>query len=586
MEIVMRCIGIALLCLLSWGWSIDSTSLVNKIVVDSLEFELLDPFDDVTKYSKTEAAFYSFMNTIHITTKESVVRKNLLFAKGDTISPMLLLESERLLRNRVFISDASITPRTGENGASILRVKTSDHWTLIVPFALSNPSGESWEFLAGILENNFLGLGHTLGFYYQHTIDRDLWFGEYGTSHFIWPHHTLAFKAGKTTDGSFVSGLFQHPFLSREKNQWAYTIAGAKNIFGGMVFESPLDTLAREPLSPAQVQALASVADTAKIPQYSIRKLHAFAQFDSVAVDTLSVRINRSFGKAIKAYVRAGYEYEKRRQLGASIYPIYKQAGGNGFYRANPSVFTETWQRLDSRIALGITLNHYSYLKVKNYRHIKWTEDVNLGWQFANFIKKNFEELGADNSDLLLEHSAYFSWAFSEKSIVSATATTEYRLAGDSLHDQYSVLSGEYQFKPLPIISTVFKGSLAYYNNTPETKLLYMGGDAGMNGMPYYYYGGTARYLFEVEQRWFSGFEVGTVVPVFTAYLNAGEVYDSPDELDLETLHYIAGLGVRLGMSKSTQGVINCLNVGWPLNGPLEDGIRGVRFSVFAKVQL
>src|SRR5580765_3034213 len=43
---------------------------------------------------------YSALNKIHIVTKESFIRHEILFKEGDTVNPELLAESERILRSR------------------------------------------------------------------------------------------------------------------------------------------------------------------------------------------------------------------------------------------------------------------------------------------------------------------------------------------------------------------------------------------------------------------------------------------------------------------------------------------------------
>ncbi len=48
------------------------------------------------------------MNSTHVNTNEKIIRKNLLFAAGDTISPLILSDNERILRQLPYIDDARI----------------------------------------------------------------------------------------------------------------------------------------------------------------------------------------------------------------------------------------------------------------------------------------------------------------------------------------------------------------------------------------------------------------------------------------------------------------------------------------------
>jgi hypothetical protein len=50
----------------------------------------------------------NLLNDTHKNTNERIIRKNLLFSAGDTISPLILSDNERILRELPFIDDARI----------------------------------------------------------------------------------------------------------------------------------------------------------------------------------------------------------------------------------------------------------------------------------------------------------------------------------------------------------------------------------------------------------------------------------------------------------------------------------------------
>ncbi|HLP74245.1 MAG TPA: hypothetical protein VK155_15170 [Bacteroidales bacterium] len=100
-----------------------------------------------------------FLNRTHINTSESIIRKNLLFSTGDTLSPILLSENEKLLRDLPYIEDAriKIIP-LGNNEVDVI-VITKDVYSLggdLEPSGLK--SGRISAF-----DNNIFGLGHDLG---------------------------------------------------------------------------------------------------------------------------------------------------------------------------------------------------------------------------------------------------------------------------------------------------------------------------------------------------------------------------------------------------------------------------------------
>ncbi|TAJ15671.1 hypothetical protein DMA11_00250 [Marinilabiliaceae bacterium JC017] len=84
----------------------------------------LDPFgttvNDTLMY--TENWFVKTGNKLRFTTSEKIIRKNLTFEKGDAVDPTNLSESERLLRQLAFISDAKILVRPSESDTSMVDV--------------------------------------------------------------------------------------------------------------------------------------------------------------------------------------------------------------------------------------------------------------------------------------------------------------------------------------------------------------------------------------------------------------------------------------------------------------------------------
>jgi hypothetical protein len=118
---------------------------------------------------------------------------------------------------------------------------------------------------------------------------------------------------------------------------------------------------------------------------------------------------------------------------------------------------------------------------------------------------------------------------------------------------------------------------------TPKSRQLSLGELNGLTGFPSYYYAGQARLLATVEQRLFPTFEWLTMVPSFAAFLNAGNTFATAEAFDPGDLHYSVGLGLRLGRSKSTQKVVQHINVTFPIG---DDYLSGPVVSVLAKKHL
>jgi outer membrane protein assembly factor BamA len=69
---------------------------------------------------------YRLGNKLHIRTREEVIRRELLFASGEPLSPEALEQTERNLRSLAFLRDAKVETHERENGTVDIRVVTFD----------------------------------------------------------------------------------------------------------------------------------------------------------------------------------------------------------------------------------------------------------------------------------------------------------------------------------------------------------------------------------------------------------------------------------------------------------------------------
>jgi hypothetical protein len=99
------------------------------------------------------------LNKSHVNTNEKIIRKNLIFSEGDTISPLKLSENERILRQLPFIDDARIiVVPVSENEADIT-VLTKDVYSVGASLSYKGLKKGS----VSVFEKNLYGTGHELG---------------------------------------------------------------------------------------------------------------------------------------------------------------------------------------------------------------------------------------------------------------------------------------------------------------------------------------------------------------------------------------------------------------------------------------
>ena len=78
-------------------------AVIGKILVDPQDiFDEADPRENY--------GLYRLLNTLHINTRASVIRRQLLFRSGDRVSRQRIEETERLLRANSYLYDVSVRP--------------------------------------------------------------------------------------------------------------------------------------------------------------------------------------------------------------------------------------------------------------------------------------------------------------------------------------------------------------------------------------------------------------------------------------------------------------------------------------------
>lgn len=544
--------------------------------IDSIQYTIGDAFDDSRYHTKYDKWALDLLNWIHIETRESTVKKLLLFNEGETVTETQIQEAERFLRKQNFLSDASINI-TSENGKNIANVKTSDNWTLAVPTTVGF-SGNKWSYSnlnwgIGVQESNFLGLGQLLGFYFGHDEFRDMWKVEYGAPHFLFRYNHLDLLYSYNTDGYLAYGKMYIPFLSRSQNQWAYTIEGIKNKHIAYFYGS------------GELPPGATVYDAQKkykdSPIYNHKKalLDSFQLYNGndpvklMAVkdfidDSLSFRVSRSFGGTYrKLYAGATYDYHYTTASEGKLYP-YAFTDGDTTYAIDSVTAVNEWlpERKDSRLGFYLTLSNIRYEKIKNFHNAKWTEDIEKGYELKAQISKNYEQIGAADNDIRLDFWANLMLGRDMHHLTLKSEMNFYLDHGEK-HDYYGKISGEYIFHPTNTFATALSGLADFYEDARYGKQLTLGGVNGFAGFPTGFYAGQARVFANLEQRYFTNFEIATLMPVFVVFQSIGETAWDFWDINRKDLVYLTGFGLRFAQTKSISRLVNKMDVSIPLNG-------------------
>lgn len=110
----------------------------------------------------------ALLDNLHVRTRESTVRRRLLFAAGDSVVPWRIAESVRRLRQFHYLADVQITAARCERGGVALTVATRDAWST-QPTLKARGSRSA---RVGIEERNLFGTGRTAEAYLRSDYGR------------------------------------------------------------------------------------------------------------------------------------------------------------------------------------------------------------------------------------------------------------------------------------------------------------------------------------------------------------------------------------------------------------------------------
>lgn len=174
-------------------------------IIRSVAIEIKEVFDDSSKGS-----FYDFVNRAKISTRESVIRQELLFKEGDPFNEFLVEESARNLRALPFIRRVAITPTIDGDNVDV-HVSVQDTWTLLPFFSFSTGGGQDKR-LIGLADSNLFGYGKRLEVLYADDEGREKVEGVWDDRRFMGNDQQLTVGHFYRSDGYRNAVFYGRPF--------------------------------------------------------------------------------------------------------------------------------------------------------------------------------------------------------------------------------------------------------------------------------------------------------------------------------------------------------------------------------------
>lgn len=477
-------------------------------------------------------SLYRFLNRLHINTKEYVIADQILFSVGDTVDPDVILETERLLRRRSYLTGAFIAPERICQGTVDLVVVTRDSWSFEVEGSFSHSGGDASSGV-GLSDGNILGSGTSLAVGYEQEADRTGVRYSFSTDHILSTRWSTRLAYADNSDGENIIVELERPFFSRQ-TPWA---AGVN---------------------------------------YS---------------DVGEAEIIRSKGEEIN-----GYRHEKLLQqlyYGRSL-SVTRHATQR--LLVGVTVEEDRFLANNDTTALGIPASRkasypwleYQYLEdryavYRNLNQIQRTEDVPLGISFR--FRLGYGEAEPARHGDVLRYSGNYQHILNidDAHLLRLYLGVDGRDHMDSSDHDSAIWSGKISYNHMQNYKNRWYTSLAYDvgQDLAQHEELTLGGIDGMRGYPTSFQRGKKRLLATLERRYYSDWHWFNLVRVgAVAFLEAGKAWDGPGNHDNAVLANF-GIGLRLSSSKVRVGSVVHLDIATPLTE--RDGIDDYQVLVKAK---
>lgn len=486
-------------------------------VIGEIYFNIADIFNELDP--RENKALYRLANRLHIKTKESAVRAQLLFRSGDPYSARVLAETERTLRRLDYLHDAFIRPIAYDGTRVDVLVQTRDVWTLQPGVSYQRKGGTN-ESSIEIEEENLLGYGKNVAVSWSSDVERESLLLQWKDPNVWQSRWQSELSYSINDDGRLRFVEFERPFFSLDTH-WSG---------GGTVFDF-----------------------TRVDPRYDQGEIvDEFRHDESFA----EVRGGWSAG-LVNGWTRrwlAGFHYDENR---FAVEPD----------RTPPAVLPP-----DRKLVYpwaGLSWIEDQYMTTQNLDKIGRVEDLHFGTSFMLQFGWATEALGSDRDAAIVAAAAHTALAFNdEQQLLFVDGNVSGRLESGVIANGLinGVARYYWRWDPKRVFFARVDGSVSEALD-PENQVL-LGGDSGLRGYPLRYQTGTSRALMTLEQRFYTDwfpfrlFYVGGAV-----FFDAGRTWGrgAVGEESLGLLKDV-GIGLRLGNARGAFGSVLHFDIAFPLD--------------------
>jgi len=504
-----------------------ATAANSNLTVGAVKVNANDIFDP--SIASENEFIHQLGNRLHKQTRREVIERQLLFKTGDKFDLARVEESERLLRQNVYLKSATVTPAEQCGNTVTILVTTFDHWSLIPKFVFTRTGGEN---RAGfeITEANLFGRGKELALAYEQGTERDQTIFEYKDKHVLGGRQQLTFQLQDNTDGKRELLELRLPFYAFSSTRsWRIAVDNSQ-----LISRLYTDRKATALLDVEQRYADINYGMSDGLHNDALHRYWIGARFDETeirdltAADTVTTLPVRRF-----------------------VYPYL------------------AWQ-----------MQKPEFVKQKNLFMMDRVEDVSLGHFFETRIGYASKQFDSTVDALTIFTEYRKGWQGNHSLGLLNAKLSTFRTEDDFAN---TVIRPELRwFWFQSNRRTLFLSAKAAIGNNLFVENQFLaGGNTGLRGYPLRMQSGNRRVVLSAEQRWYLDWYPWQLLRIGAAtFIDAGTAWDSAVGDDPEWLAN-AGVGIRVLLTRQANAPVTHIDLAVPFDQT--DGIDKYQLVILSK---
>jgi hypothetical protein len=463
---------------------------------------------------------YRLANRLHLRTRPSAIRAQLLFREGDLYRRQALEETERNLRQLRFLREPKVRPVRYHDGLVDVEVLTYDVWTLQLGPSYGRSGGTDHSSLE-IQDNNLFGFGKTLIVGAGRDVDRTSTYFEWRDGNVLGSRWRDSVRWTESSDGYVHGGALWRPFYALT-TRWAGGLSVANSHWSN--------------------------------PRYLLGE--RYDEYDSRAQ---SVDLYAGWSPGLEGARTHRFTLGLRQD--------------DSRFRPDPGGATLGPLPADRVLRypyLRYDLLTDAFRTTTNHDLIARTEDQQFGFNATLITGWSDRGFGADRDALVVDSVLTYGIALGEDHDLFATLAASGRLEGGASTDARLRADLRWYWNTSPHTLLYVHSALDSGRRLDLDHYFELGGENGLRGYPLRYQQGTRRMIAKVEERVFTEWSLWRLLDIGGAvFFDIGRT-DGANPLGAPQLGWLKdfGVGLRLGNSRSSLGNVIHVDLAAPIGAP------------------